>query len=158
MRDKMKTWREENYRNGEHIIEVGEELLNEHASKLGDDSKFIIHINFSWARGWRYSHLFPRNIPSETLSFQLVSGEVYMCLWAAQGFTFCNKNCVSHYFLWLRIFPSAGKKLWNVQFFFFFTIMETCRLLSTFFLYRQSMYSQIHLPLRGTPANILHFV
>uniref|UniRef100_A0A6I8SPN3 ER membrane protein complex subunit 2 n=1 Tax=Xenopus tropicalis TaxID=8364 RepID=A0A6I8SPN3_XENTR len=38
MRDKMKTWREENYRNSEHVIEVGEELINEHASKLGDDN------------------------------------------------------------------------------------------------------------------------
>ncbi|XP_075070063.1 ER membrane protein complex subunit 2 isoform X1 [Mixophyes fleayi] len=37
MRDKMKTWREENYRNSRQIIDVGEELLNEHSSKLGDD-------------------------------------------------------------------------------------------------------------------------
>ncbi|XP_053571261.1 ER membrane protein complex subunit 2 isoform X2 [Bombina bombina] len=37
MRDKMRNWREENYRNSEQIIEVGEELINEHASKLGDD-------------------------------------------------------------------------------------------------------------------------
>ncbi|XP_056378566.1 ER membrane protein complex subunit 2 [Hyla sarda] len=42
MRDKMKTWREENYRNSEHILEVGEELLNEHSSKLGDDI-WIVH-------------------------------------------------------------------------------------------------------------------
>uniref|UniRef100_A0A8C5MN32 ER membrane protein complex subunit 2 n=1 Tax=Leptobrachium leishanense TaxID=445787 RepID=A0A8C5MN32_9ANUR len=42
MRDKMKTWREENYRNSEQILEVGEELLSEHSSKLGDDI-WIIH-------------------------------------------------------------------------------------------------------------------
>uniref|UniRef100_A0A672LMA1 ER membrane protein complex subunit 2 n=1 Tax=Sinocyclocheilus grahami TaxID=75366 RepID=A0A672LMA1_SINGR len=37
MRDKLRKWREENYRNSEQIVDVGEELLNEHASKLGDD-------------------------------------------------------------------------------------------------------------------------
>uniref|UniRef100_A0A673L3Z2 ER membrane protein complex subunit 2 n=1 Tax=Sinocyclocheilus rhinocerous TaxID=307959 RepID=A0A673L3Z2_9TELE len=30
-------FREENYRNSEQIVDVGEELINEHASKLGDD-------------------------------------------------------------------------------------------------------------------------
>lgn len=39
MRDKMRKWREENYRNSEQIVDVGEELINEYASKLGDDSK-----------------------------------------------------------------------------------------------------------------------
>lgn len=39
MRDKMRKWREENYRNSEQIVEVGEELINEYASKLGDDSR-----------------------------------------------------------------------------------------------------------------------
>ncbi|MGH0136195.1 UNVERIFIED_CONTAM: hypothetical protein FKN15_060060 [Acipenser sinensis] len=38
MRDKLRKWREENYRNSEQIVEVGEELIQEHASKLGDDS------------------------------------------------------------------------------------------------------------------------
>uniref|UniRef100_K7FEG3 ER membrane protein complex subunit 2 n=2 Tax=Pelodiscus sinensis TaxID=13735 RepID=K7FEG3_PELSI len=37
MRDKMRKWREENYRNSEQIVEVGGELINEYASKLGDD-------------------------------------------------------------------------------------------------------------------------
>ncbi|XP_004431318.2 PREDICTED: ER membrane protein complex subunit 2 isoform X1 [Ceratotherium simum simum] len=37
MRDKMRKWREENSRNSEQIVEVGEELINEYASKLGDD-------------------------------------------------------------------------------------------------------------------------
>ncbi|XP_064250809.1 ER membrane protein complex subunit 2 isoform X2 [Anomalospiza imberbis] len=37
MRDKMRKWREENYRNSEQIVDVGEELINEYASKLGDD-------------------------------------------------------------------------------------------------------------------------
>uniref|UniRef100_H3A793 ER membrane protein complex subunit 2 n=1 Tax=Latimeria chalumnae TaxID=7897 RepID=H3A793_LATCH len=37
MRDKLRKWREENYRNSEQIVCVGEELINEHASKLGDD-------------------------------------------------------------------------------------------------------------------------
>ncbi|KAL2084627.1 hypothetical protein ACEWY4_020145 [Coilia grayii] len=37
MRDKLRKWREENYRNSEQIVDVGEELINEHASKLGDD-------------------------------------------------------------------------------------------------------------------------
>ncbi|XP_062836159.1 ER membrane protein complex subunit 2 isoform X1 [Anolis carolinensis] len=37
MRDKMRKWREENYRNSEQIVEVGEELINEYAAKLGDD-------------------------------------------------------------------------------------------------------------------------
>lgn len=41
MRDKMRKWREENSRNSEQIVEVGEELINEYASKLGDDSKFF---------------------------------------------------------------------------------------------------------------------
>uniref|UniRef100_A0A671QDC8 ER membrane protein complex subunit 2 n=1 Tax=Sinocyclocheilus anshuiensis TaxID=1608454 RepID=A0A671QDC8_9TELE len=36
MRDKLRKWREENYRNSEQIVDVGEELI-EHASKLGDD-------------------------------------------------------------------------------------------------------------------------
>jgi len=40
MRDKLRKWREENYRNSEQIVDVGEELINEHASKLGDDSKY----------------------------------------------------------------------------------------------------------------------
>lgn len=35
----MRKWREENYRNSEQIVDVGEELINEYASKLGDDSK-----------------------------------------------------------------------------------------------------------------------
>lgn len=39
MRDKMRKWREENSRNSEQIMEVGEELINDYASKLGDDSK-----------------------------------------------------------------------------------------------------------------------
>lgn len=38
----MRKWREENSRNSEQIVEVGEELINEYASKLGDDSKFFI--------------------------------------------------------------------------------------------------------------------
>ncbi|XP_066572058.1 ER membrane protein complex subunit 2 isoform X2 [Amia ocellicauda] len=37
MRDKLRKWREENFRNSEQIVEVGEELIHEHASKLGDD-------------------------------------------------------------------------------------------------------------------------
>lgn len=41
MRDKMRKWREENSRNSEQIVEVGEELISEYASKLGDDSKFL---------------------------------------------------------------------------------------------------------------------
>ncbi|XP_007933069.2 ER membrane protein complex subunit 2 [Orycteropus afer afer] len=41
MRDKMRKWREENSRNSEQIVEVGEELINEYASKLGDD-RFLI--------------------------------------------------------------------------------------------------------------------
>lgn len=40
MRDKLRKWREENHRNSEQIVDVGEELINEHASKLGDDSKW----------------------------------------------------------------------------------------------------------------------
>ncbi|MEQ2225971.1 ER membrane complex subunit 2, partial [Ilyodon furcidens] len=37
MRDKLRKWREENCRNSEQIVDVGEELISEHASKLGDD-------------------------------------------------------------------------------------------------------------------------
>uniref|UniRef100_A0A4W5LVT4 ER membrane protein complex subunit 2 n=1 Tax=Hucho hucho TaxID=62062 RepID=A0A4W5LVT4_9TELE len=37
MRDKLRKWREDNHRNSEQIVDVGEELINEHASKLGDD-------------------------------------------------------------------------------------------------------------------------
>lgn len=54
MRDKMRKWREENSRNSEQIVEVGEELINEYASKLGDDSKFFyscsVHVLF-WSLG-----------------------------------------------------------------------------------------------------------
>lgn len=39
MRDKLRKWREDNCRNSEQIVDVGEELICEHASKLGDDSK-----------------------------------------------------------------------------------------------------------------------
>lgn len=45
----MRKWREENYRNSEQIVDVGEELINEYASKLGDDSKetfFTVFIAF----------------------------------------------------------------------------------------------------------------
>ena len=42
MRDKMRKWREENSRNSEQIMEVGEELINDYASMLGDDI-WIIH-------------------------------------------------------------------------------------------------------------------
>uniref|UniRef100_A0A673VSV2 ER membrane protein complex subunit 2 n=1 Tax=Salmo trutta TaxID=8032 RepID=A0A673VSV2_SALTR len=38
MRDKLRKWREDNHRNSEQIVDVGEELINEHASKLGDDT------------------------------------------------------------------------------------------------------------------------
>uniref|UniRef100_A0A673W2G8 ER membrane protein complex subunit 2 n=1 Tax=Salmo trutta TaxID=8032 RepID=A0A673W2G8_SALTR len=34
---KLRKWREDNHRNSEQIVDVGEELINEHASKLGDD-------------------------------------------------------------------------------------------------------------------------
>uniref|UniRef100_A0A2K6F3Q6 ER membrane protein complex subunit 2 n=1 Tax=Propithecus coquereli TaxID=379532 RepID=A0A2K6F3Q6_PROCO len=44
MRDKMRKWREENSRNSEQIVEVGEELINEYASKLGDDSKLFNEV------------------------------------------------------------------------------------------------------------------
>uniref|UniRef100_A0A8C4E197 ER membrane protein complex subunit 2 n=1 Tax=Dicentrarchus labrax TaxID=13489 RepID=A0A8C4E197_DICLA len=37
MRDKLRKWREDNYRNSEQIVDVGEELISEHSSKLGDD-------------------------------------------------------------------------------------------------------------------------
>ncbi|XP_041843936.1 ER membrane protein complex subunit 2 [Melanotaenia boesemani] len=37
MRDKLRKWREDNSRNSEQIVDVGEELISEHASKLGDD-------------------------------------------------------------------------------------------------------------------------
>lgn len=39
MRDKLRKWREDNCRNSEQIVDIGEELISEHASKLGDDSK-----------------------------------------------------------------------------------------------------------------------
>lgn len=41
MRDKLRKWREDNCRNSEQIVDVGEELISEHASKLGDDSKWF---------------------------------------------------------------------------------------------------------------------
>lgn len=44
MRDKLRKWREDNCRNSEQIVDVGEELISEHASKLGDDSKFAINL------------------------------------------------------------------------------------------------------------------
>uniref|UniRef100_A0A3Q1GH99 ER membrane protein complex subunit 2 n=1 Tax=Acanthochromis polyacanthus TaxID=80966 RepID=A0A3Q1GH99_9TELE len=37
MRDKLRKWREDTCRNSEQIVDVGEELISEHASKLGDD-------------------------------------------------------------------------------------------------------------------------
>lgn len=47
MRDKLRKWREENCRNSEQIVDVGEELISEHASKLGDDSKFVMATSIS---------------------------------------------------------------------------------------------------------------
>lgn len=44
MRDKLRKWREDNCRNSEQIVDVGEELISEHASKLGDDSKLVINL------------------------------------------------------------------------------------------------------------------
>lgn len=44
MRDKLRKWREDNCRNSEQIVDVGEELISEHASKLGDDSKWFLLI------------------------------------------------------------------------------------------------------------------
>lgn len=41
MRDKLRKWREDNCRNSEQIVDVGEELIGEHASKLGDDGKCV---------------------------------------------------------------------------------------------------------------------
>lgn len=41
MRDKLRKWREDNCRNSEQIVDVGEELISDHASKLGDDSKCV---------------------------------------------------------------------------------------------------------------------
>lgn len=41
MRDKLRKWREDNCRNSEQIVDVGEELIGEHGSKLGDDSKCV---------------------------------------------------------------------------------------------------------------------
>lgn len=52
MRDKMRKWREENYRNSEQIVDVGEELINEYASKLGDDSKETLFFTASIAFGF----------------------------------------------------------------------------------------------------------
>ncbi|KAM5281832.1 ER membrane protein complex subunit 2 isoform 1-T1 [Ctenodactylus gundi] len=56
MRDKMRKWREENSRNSEQIVEVGEELINEYASKLGDDKfikfyleSFLYYMQFSFS-------------------------------------------------------------------------------------------------------------
>lgn len=46
MRDKLRKWREDNCRNSEQIVDVGEELISEHGSKLGDDSKCIVF--FKW--------------------------------------------------------------------------------------------------------------
>ena len=39
MRDKLRRWREENCRNSEQVVRVGEELLAEHGSRLGDDGE-----------------------------------------------------------------------------------------------------------------------
>lgn len=47
MRDKLRKWREDNNRNSEQIVDVGEELISEHASKLGDDSKFVQLLLFA---------------------------------------------------------------------------------------------------------------
>lgn len=41
MRDKLRKWREDNCRNSEQIVDVGEELISDHSSKLGDDSKYV---------------------------------------------------------------------------------------------------------------------
>lgn len=45
MRDKLRKWREDNCRNSEQIVDVGEELISEHASKLGDDSKSFFFLS-----------------------------------------------------------------------------------------------------------------
>jgi hypothetical protein len=40
-RNKMKEWREEPPRNSEEVIELGESLIVEHGSKLGDECMFF---------------------------------------------------------------------------------------------------------------------
>lgn len=47
MRDKLRKWREDNCRNSEQIVDVGEELISEHASKLGDDGKSVMN-KYMW--------------------------------------------------------------------------------------------------------------
>lgn len=39
-RNKMKEWRDEPPRNSEEVIELGESLIVEHGSKLGDECMF----------------------------------------------------------------------------------------------------------------------
>lgn len=41
MRDKLRKWREDNCRNSEQIVDVGDELISEHSSKLGDDGECV---------------------------------------------------------------------------------------------------------------------
>lgn len=72
MRDKLRKWRDENYRNSEQIVDVGEELINEHSSKLGDDSK--------------YSHKVSKGVPLSCLHNFHCRLVFKMCLtrWASQ--------------------------------------------------------------------------
>ena len=44
MRDKLRKWREDNCRNSEQIVDVGEELISDHGSKLGDDGKSFLSL------------------------------------------------------------------------------------------------------------------
>lgn len=58
----MRKWREENSRNSEQIVEVGEELINEYASRLGDDSKFLNLLYLSLAHVHLPFFVFLKNI------------------------------------------------------------------------------------------------
>uniref|UniRef100_A0A672NRY9 ER membrane protein complex subunit 2 n=1 Tax=Sinocyclocheilus grahami TaxID=75366 RepID=A0A672NRY9_SINGR len=79
MRDKLRKWREENYRNSEQIVDVGEELINEHASKLGDDIWIIYEQvmiaaldcsrdDLAWSCLQELKRQFPDNTPQHRLN------------------------------------------------------------------------------------------
>lgn len=80
MRDKLRKWREDNCRNSEQIVDVGEELISEHASKLGDDSKFVM----TPTRLFIVSNI--SNLPPHTFKIYYVS------LWYNVSYSYINST------------------------------------------------------------------
>lgn len=77
-RNKMKEWRDEPPRNSEEVIELGESLIVEHGSKLGDECMSLMpwfEIN--------ESHILLLHLQSSLFNFPLLIpvSQCKLCLW-----------------------------------------------------------------------------